>query len=62
VTAIPSNNPVREITFHGTYKNLSDRKSIRKSGKGPFKLLFDKSLKGKIYMDSYNFESPIQRE
>jgi len=30
---------------HGTYKTFSDRSCIRKSGKEPFKLLFDKSLK-----------------
>jgi hypothetical protein len=28
-----------------TYKTFSDRSCIRKSGIGPFKLLFDKSLK-----------------
>jgi len=30
---------------HGTYKTFSERNCIRKSGKGPSKLLFDKSLK-----------------
>ena len=30
---------------HGTYKIFSDLSCIKKSGKGPFKLLFDKSLK-----------------
>ena len=29
---------------NGTYKDFSDRSSIRKSGNGPSKLLFDKSL------------------
>jgi hypothetical protein len=52
---------------HGTYKTFSERICIKKSGKCPFKLLFDKSLKetkkkkieGKeiILMQSYNFES-----
>jgi len=30
---------------HGTYKTFRDGSCIRKSGKEPFKLLFDKSLK-----------------
>ena len=29
---------------HGTYKTFNNRSCIRKSGIGPFKLLFDKSL------------------
>ena len=35
------------IHQHGTYKTFSDCSCIRKSGKGPFKLLLDKFLKGK---------------
>jgi len=34
------------IHRHETYKTFNDRSCIRESGKGPFKLLFDKSLKG----------------
>jgi hypothetical protein len=36
---------IKEITFHGTYKTFSDSSLFKKTGKGPFKLLFDKSLK-----------------
>jgi len=43
------------IYQHGTYKTFSDGSCVRKSGKGPFKPLFDKSLKWTIYMQNYNF-------
>ena len=46
------------IHCHRTYKTFSDRSCIRKSGKEPFKLLFDKSLKGNNFICIYNFESP----
>jgi hypothetical protein len=32
---------------YGTYMTFSDRSCIKNSGIGPFKLLFDKSLKEK---------------
>jgi hypothetical protein len=45
-----------------TYKTFSDCSCVRKSGKGPFKLLFDKSLKEKTNLKSYNFESPTKKK